>query len=99
MDDMPNAASSDHAAADAAPSPLTKLTRAQVFARDPEEVTQADLQFVVDELTKINARNRKARQDDAALAEGLTKIKKANAAAKKKKDASKVATNLLDTKL
>lgn len=99
MDDMPNAASSDHAAADAAPSPLTKLTRAQVFARDPEEVTQADLQFVVDELTKINARNRKARQDDAALAEGLTKIKKANAAAKKKKDASKVAINILETKL
>jgi len=99
MDATPNADSSDHAAADAAPSPLTKLTRAQVFARDPEEVTQADLQFVVDELTKINARNRKARQDDAALAEGLTKIKKANAAAKKKKGASKVAANILDTKL
>jgi uncharacterized protein YpuA (DUF1002 family) len=99
MDATLNADSSDHAAADAAPSPLTKLTRAQVFARDPEEVTQADLQFVVDELTKINARNRKARQDDAALAEGLTKIKKANVAAKKKKDAGKVATNILDTKL
>jgi hypothetical protein len=99
MDDTLNATNSDHVATDVATSPLTRLTRAAVFGRDPEEVTQADLQFVVEELTKINLRNRKARQDDAALVDGIAKIKKANAAAKKKKATGKVAANILDTKL
>jgi hypothetical protein len=101
MDTTLDATNSDHATTDVAASPLSRLTRAQVFARNPEEVTQADLQFVVEELTKINIRNRKARQDDALLADGLAKIKKANAAAaaKKKKAPSKVAANILDTKL
>jgi hypothetical protein len=94
----PAAAANDVVPA-AAPSPLTRLTRAQVFARDPEEATQEDIDFIVAELRKINERNRKARQDDAAIAEGVAKIKKANVAAKKKKDAGKVATNILDTQL
>jgi len=81
------------------PSVLTRLTRAQVFARDPEESTQEDIDFIVAELRKINERNRRARKDDAAIAEGTAKIKKANVAAKKKKDAGKVAANILDTKL
>jgi hypothetical protein len=97
-DAEPTAAANNSADA-AAPSPLARLTRAQVFARDPEEATQEDIDFIVAELRKINERNRKARQDDAAIADGVAKIKKANAAAKKKKDTGKVATNILDTQL
>ena len=80
------------------PSVLTRLTRAQVFARDPEESTQEDIDFIVAELRKINERNRKARRDDAAIAEGTSKIKKANAVAKKKK-AGPLPADLLDAKL
>ncbi len=82
-----------------AASPLEKLTRAQVFARDPEELTAANLQQVVEEITKINLRNRKARADDAAIAASAAKIKKANTASRKKKAAPTLADNLLDTKL
>jgi DNA-binding transcriptional regulator GbsR (MarR family) len=78
---------------------LSRLTRAQVFARDPEETTQEDIDFIVAELRKINERNRKARADDAAVAEDTAKLKKLNAAARKKKDSGKLAANLLDTKL
>lgn len=78
-------------------SPLTRLTRAQVFARDPEETTQEDIDFIVAELRKINERNRKARQDDEAVAAGAAKIKKANAAAKKKK--APLPSDILDAKL
>ena len=81
------------------PSVLNRLTRAQVFARDPEETTQEDIDFIVAELRKINERNRKARRDDAAIAEDTAKLKKTNAAARKKKDSGKLAANLLDTKL
>jgi hypothetical protein len=80
------------------PSVLTRLTRAQVFARDPEESTQEDIDFIVAELRKINERNRRARKDDAAIAEGTAKIKKANVAAKKKK-AGPLPADLLDAKL
>lgn len=80
-----------------ASSPLTRLTRAQVFARDPEETTQEDIDFIVAELRKINERNRKARADDEAVAAGIAKIKKANAVAKKKK--APLPANILDTKL
>jgi len=79
------------------PPVLNRLTRAQVFARDPEETTQEDIDFIVAELRKINERNRKARHDDAAVAEGTAKIKKANAVAKKKK--APLPTDLLDAKL
>lgn len=80
------------------PPVLNRLTRAQVFARDPEESTQEDIDFIVAELRKINERNRKARRDDAAVAEGTTKIKKANVAAKKKK-AGPLPADPLDAKL
>ena len=85
------------ASATASSSPLTRLTRAQVFARDPEETTQEDIDFIVAELRKINERNRKARADDEAVAADIAKIKKANAAAKKKK--ALLPANILDTKL
>jgi len=81
------------------PPVLTRLTRAQVFARDPEETTQEDIDFIVAELRKINERNRRARRDDAAVAEGTAKIKKANVAAKKKKAPAPLPADLLDAKL
>jgi hypothetical protein len=81
------------------PSPLETLTRAQVFARDPEQLTHAHLQQALEEIRKINERNRKARADSAAVAETATKIKKANAANRKKKPAVVVAADILDTKL
>lgn len=80
------------------PSVLTRLTRAQVFARDPEETTQEDIDFIVAELRKINERNRKARKDDEAIAAGTAKLKKANAATRKKK-AGPLPADLLDAKL
>jgi CRISPR/Cas system CSM-associated protein Csm2 small subunit len=82
-----------------AASPLEKLTRAQVFARDPENLTHAHLEQVIVEIRKINERNRKARADDAAIAASAAKIKKANTATRKKKAAPTLADNLLDTKL
>lgn len=82
-----------------AASPLEKLTRAQVFARDPEELTTDNLLQVIEEITKINLRNRKARADDAAIAASAAKIKKANTATRKKKAAPTLADNILDTKL
>jgi hypothetical protein len=78
--------------------PLEKLTRAQVFARDPEEMTPANLEQVIEEISKINVRNRKARADDAAIAEAATKMKKANAS-RKKKPAPSAAPDILDTVL
>jgi|TARA_R110000822_G_scaffold147482_3_gene286491 hypothetical protein len=78
---------------------VDKLTRAQVFSKDVEETTREDLDFIIDELRKINARNRKAREDDAILAESLTKIKKANVATRKKKATPTTPTDLMDTKI
>ena len=85
-------------AAAAGASPVERLSRAQVFARDPEQMTRAELEFVVEELRKINARNRKARKDDESVAEVTAKMKKANAANKKKK-APVVAADILETTL
>lgn len=79
------------------PNPVARLTRAQVFARDPEETTQEDIDFIVAELRKINERNRKARRDDEAVAAGAAKLKKTNAAAKKKK--APLPSDILDAKL
>lgn len=87
------------ASSGSAVAPLEKLTRAQVFARDPEELTPANLEQVIEEIRKINERNRKARADDAAIAEAAAKLKKANAASRKKKPAASVAANILDTQL
>lgn len=89
--DTPAAGSVDN------PSVLNRLTRAQVFARDPEETTQEDIDFIVAELRKINERNRKARRDDEAVAAGTAKLKKTNAAAKKKK--APLPSDILDAKL
>lgn len=82
-----------------AASPLEKLTRAQVFARDPEDLTQAHLEYAITEISRINERNRKARADDAAVAEAATKMKKANIASRKKKAVPVMAPDILDTKL
>ena len=81
------------------PPVLNRLTRAQVFARDPEDMTQEDLAYVIEELRKINERNRKARKDDEAVAEGTAKMKKANAATRKKKAAEPFPADILDAKL
>jgi hypothetical protein len=81
------------------PPVLNRLTRAQVFARDPEESTQEDIDFIVAELRKINERNRRARKDDEAVAEGAAKLKKANVATRKKKGTAPLPADLLDAKL
>jgi hypothetical protein len=81
------------------PPVLSRLTRAQVFAKDPEETTQEDIDFIVAELRRINERNRKARKDDEAVAEGTAKLKKANTASRKKKGAAPLPADLLDAKL
>ncbi len=94
----PNETSTCDAADGAGAAPLEKLTRAQVFARDPEEMTPANLEQVIEEIAKINVRNRKARADDAAVAEAATKMKKANAS-RKKKPAPSAAPDILDTVL
>ncbi len=66
-------------------SPLSKLLDAQVFARDPEDYSAETLQDTIARLQKIVARQRKARQDDAGVAALAAKMKKTNAAAKRKK--------------
>ncbi len=99
MDDNPSEASSHNVVVADSPAPLERLTRAQVFARDPEEITQAELEFVIAELTKINLRNRKARKDDEAVATTTAKIKKANAANKKQKKTPALAIDIMETKL
>jgi hypothetical protein len=90
---------SDNGAAAASPAPLERLVRAQVFARDPEEITPVELDFVIAELTKINVRNRKARKDDEAVAAMTVKVKKTNVAAKKKKTAGALPADILEAKL
>lgn len=95
---MSNASNPDHTTvATAAVAVVDRLPRAQVFARDPEEMTQDNLAQVVEELTKINQRNRKARDDDAAIAEAAAKMKKANS--KKKPKATPLPDNIMDVKL
>jgi len=96
---MTNVPNTNNDSTEPAASPLETLTRAQVFARDPEHLTHAHLQQALEEIRKINERNRKARADSAAVAETATKIKKANAANRKKKPAVVVAADILDTKL
>jgi hypothetical protein len=95
----PNETSTSDAVDGSSPSPLEKLTRAQVFARDPEAMTPDVLDRAIEELRAINVRNRKARADDAAVTEAAAKLKKTNAASRKKKPAASVAANILDTQL
>lgn len=89
----------DNVAAADSPAPLERLVKAQVFARDPEEITRPELDFVIAELTKINARNRKARKDDEAVTATALKVKKTNAAAKKKKAAGALPADILEATL
>ena len=97
---MNDASNPDHTAvATAAVAVVDRLPRAQVFARDPEEMTPSNLAQVVEELTKINLRNRKARDDDAAIAEAAIKMKKTNAANKKKPKAGAMPADILEVKL
>ena len=81
-------------------SPFEKLTRAQVFARDPENLTHEHLVFALAEIRKIMERNRKARADTEAVQEMASKLKKTNAAARKKKaPAGPLPSNIMDIKL
>lgn len=84
----------DSASSSGTASALTKLPDAQVFSRDPEDYTQESTADTIARLSKIVARQRKARQDDAEIAATTAKIKKANTAATKKKAK---ATNLLES--
>lgn len=74
---------------------LDKLPDAQVFSRDPEDYTQENTADTIARLAKIVARHRKARQDSEELAAIAAKLKKTNAAAKRKK--SKVAADPMET--
>jgi hypothetical protein len=97
---MNDASNPDHTTvAAAAVAVVDRLPRAQVFARDPEEMTPDNLAQVVEELTKINLRNRKARDDDAAIAEAAAKMKKTNAANKKKPKAGAMPADIMEVKL
>ena len=76
---------SDLPVAAAGSTVLNRLTDAQAFSRDPESYTDADLNDTIERLTRIVARQRKARQDDAAITAAAAAIKKTNAAARKAK--------------
>ncbi len=65
-------------------SPLTTLSNAQVFSRDPEAFTPPDVDLAIARLTKIVQNQRKARQDAEAIASITAKIKKANKAKRSK---------------
>lgn len=71
---------------------LTKLTDAQAFSRDPEDYSAEAVEDTVARLSKHVARQRKARDDEAAFKESAAKIKKANETSKKKK--AKASANL-----
>lgn len=79
--------------------PLSKLSDTQVFARDPEDYSTETTADTIARLTKIVARQRKARQDDQEVAALAAKMKKANAASRKKKvkDAAPSSINIMDT--
>ena len=96
---MQNETDTRDASDGAAVAPLEKLTRTQVFSRDPEAMTSAVLDRAIEELRVINVKNRKARADDAAVAEAAAKLKKNNAASRKKKPPVTLAADILDTKL
>ena len=76
---------------------LDDLPDVQVFARDPEQLSEQELQVVIERLRKLVARMRKARQDDAKVAELAAKFKKVNAAAAKKKAKTTAATDPMET--
>jgi hypothetical protein len=92
---QPSDSSATDAAAGADVLPLDKLPDAQVFSRDPEDYTQENTADTITRLSKIIARHRKARQDSEELATIAAKLKKTNAAAKRKK--AKVAADPMET--
>jgi hypothetical protein len=94
---LSNETGADTVAPGAGVSPVSRLTDAQVFARDPEDYTIEDTRDTVERLRKIIERQRKARQDSEAVTELATKFKKTNAAAKKKK--ATLAADPMETKL
>jgi hypothetical protein len=99
MDVEPSESATDNAVVANSPAPLERLVKAQVFARDPEQITPVELDFVIVELTKINVRNRKARKDDEAVTAMAAKVKKTNVAAKKKKATGAMPADILEAKL
>ena len=76
--------------------PLDKLSDAAVFSRDPEDYTQESAAETVARLKRILQRYRKARDDDAAIAEEAAKIKATNAKAKKAKAKKKGSGEVVD---
>lgn len=66
-------------------STLADLPDAQVFSRDAEAYTTETTADTIRRLARLVERQRKARQDSAEIADLSTKLKKANAATKKKK--------------
>ncbi len=97
MESSQSATNPSDIAAPASVSPLRELKDAQVFARDPEDYTAESTADTIERLRKIVARQRKARNDDAAVTEQLGKIKKANATAARKKAKTLAAANPMDT--
>ena len=77
------------------PNTLAALSDAQVFSRDAEDYTTENTADTIRRLRRLMERQRKARQDDAELAELSIKLKKANAATRKKK--TKVVPLSLET--
>lgn len=75
--------------------PLDKLPDAQVFSRDPEDYTTENIADTIARLSKIIARQRKARADSEELTLIAAKLKKTNAAAKRKK--AKLAADPMET--
>jgi hypothetical protein len=83
-------------------SPVTKLSDAQVFARDPEDYTEENTADTIERLRKILARHRKARQDAEQVMAEAAKLKKANAKPKKAaatKAKPSLAADPLETKI
>lgn len=94
----PNDVPAGDAGSAGAAGPVTKLTDAQVFARDPEDYSEENTADTIARLRKILERQRRARQDSQAVAEEAAKLKKANAKTKKPKKApGKVAADPMET--
>jgi hypothetical protein len=71
-------------------SPLSKLPDSQVFSRDPESLTAEDELVVLERMTRISDRLRRAREllsvdDRAALDAKLAKAEKKKAPKKPRK--------------
>lgn len=81
------------------PSTLNRLPDAQVFARDPEDYTAEGVADTIARLSKIVARQRKARQDDAAIAAAAATIKKTNATARRAKARKSAPADPMENKV